>query len=225
MFEIKNLSLIYDIDKEEKVYAVNDVSLTLPDSGLIGIVGPSGSGKSSLMYCLSTLKKATSGEIIYNGKNYSSLSKKGMEYLRREQFGFVFQRHFLIGYMSALDNVIVASKFTLEEAKQKGRELLSFMRIKPSEMNKKPKQLSGGQRQRCAIARALINEPDVVFADEPTASLDHENAFHVMKHLKDYSKNHLVIVITHDPTILKDTDQIIDIWDGIIRTKERRGSE
>lgn len=224
MFEVKNLMLIYDMDKEEKVYAVNDVSLTLPDTGLIGIVGPSGSGKSSLMYCLSTLKRATSGEIIYNGQQYSSLSKKKTEYLRREQFGFVFQRHFLIGYMSAIDNVIVASRLEQHEAREKGSQLLASMRIKPSEMNKRPRDLSGGQRQRCAIARALINEPNVVFADEPTASLDHENAFHIMKQLKDYSKDHLVIVITHDSTILNDTDQIIEIWDGFIRTSERRGS-
>lgn len=222
MFEIKNLTLIYDMDKEEKVYAVNDVSLSLPDCGLIGIVGPSGSGKSSLMYCLSTLKRATSGEIIYNGINYSTLSQKEMDHIRREKFGFVFQRHFLIGYMSALDNVIVASKHSIDLSKERGQMLLSNMRIKPAEMNKRPRQLSGGQRQRCAIARALINEPDVVFADEPTASLDHENAFHVMKHLKDYSKDHLVIVITHDQTILKDTDQIIEIWDGFIRTDEGR---
>jgi putative ABC transport system ATP-binding protein len=223
MFEIKNLTLIYDMEKEEKVYAINDVSLNLPDCGLIGIVGPSGSGKSSLMYCLSTLKHATSGEISYNGKSYSNLTKKEMEYLRREQFGFVFQRHFLIGYMTALDNVIVASKVALDTAKQKGRKLLSSMRIKPNEMNKRPKQLSGGQRQRCAIARALMNEPNVIFADEPTASLDHENAFHVMTHLKNYAKDHLVIVITHDPSILKDADQILEIWDGIIRANERRG--
>ncbi len=223
MFEIKNLTLIYDMDKEEKVYAINDVSITLPDHGLIGIVGPSGSGKSSLMYCLSTLKHATSGEILYNGKSYSTLSKKEMEYLRREQFGFVFQRHFLIGYMTALDNVIVASKVAIDLARKKGRELLSNMRIKANEMNKRPKQLSGGQRQRCAIARALINEPNVIFADEPTASLDHENAFHVMTHLKNYAKDHLVIVITHDPSILKDADQILEIWDGVIRSDERRG--
>lgn len=223
MFEIKNLTLIYDMEKEEKVYAINDASLTLPDRGLIGIVGPSGSGKSSLMYCLSTLKKGTSGEIIYNGISYTTLTKKEMEYLRREQFGFVFQRHFLIGYMSALDNVIVASKAKLDIAKQKGRDLLLSMRIKSSEMDKRPRQLSGGQRQRCAIARALVNEPNVVFADEPTASLDHENAFHVMTFLKDYAKDHLVIVITHDHSILKEADQIIEIWDGIIRSQEGRG--
>jgi putative ABC transport system ATP-binding protein len=223
MFEIKNLTLIYDMEKEEKVYAINDATLTLPNHGLIGIVGPSGSGKSSMMYCLSTLKNSTSGEILYNGTSYSTLSKKEMEYLRREQFGFVFQRHFLIGYMSALDNVIVASKDELDIAKQKGRELLSSMRIKTTEMNKRPKQLSGGQRQRCAIARALINEPKVVFADEPTASLDHENAFHVMTYLKNYAKEHLVVVITHDPSILNEADQTIEIWDGIIRTKDGRG--
>jgi putative ABC transport system ATP-binding protein len=221
MFEVKNLTLIYDMDKEEKVYAVNEASFTLPDNGLIGIIGPSGSGKSSLMYCLSTLKKATSGEIIYNGKQYSSLANKEMEHLRREQFGFIFQRHFLIGYMSALDNVIVASRHLSDDARQRGRELLERMRIKPSEMNKKPRQLSGGQRQRCAIARALINEPNVVFADEPTASLDHETAFHVMNYLKEYSKDHLVIVITHDSTILTDTDQNIEMWDGFVRTNER----
>lgn len=223
MFEINNLTLIYDMDKEEKVYAINNVSLTLPDTGLIGIIGPSGSGKSSLMYCLSTLKKPTDGEILYNGKRYSSLSKKEMKSLRREQFGFVFQRHFLIGYMSVLDNVIVSSKLPKDMAKQKGRELLSSMRIKTTEMNKRPRHLSGGQRQRCAIARALINEPAVIFADEPTASLDHENAFHVMNQLKNYSKDHLVLVITHDPSILQEADRIIELWDGIIRSDERRG--
>ncbi len=220
MFQVKHLTLIYDMDKEEKVCAINDVSLDLPDTGLIGIVGPSGSGKSSLMYCLSTLKKATSGEILYNEKAFEKLTKREMEYLRRQEFGFVFQRHFLIGYMSALDNVIVAGKDKIDVVRRKGGELLSYMRIKDSEMKKKPKQLSGGQRQRCAIARALINEPEVVFADEPTASLDHENAFHVMNYLKEYAKNHLVMVITHDHSILKDADRIIEIWDGAISKQE-----
>lgn len=220
MFEVSHLNLIYDMDKEEKVCAVNDVTLTLPDTGLIGIIGPSGSGKSSLMYCLSTLKEGTSGDIIYNGKNYKALTKRELETLRREQFGFVFQHHFLIGYMSVLDNVMVAAKENTTEAKQRARELLQGLRIKPTELKKKPKQLSGGQRQRCAIARALINEPKVLFADEPTASLDHENAFRVMNYLKEYAKEHLVLVITHDHSILEGADRVIEIWDGEISTKE-----
>ncbi|MGN1084240.1 MAG: ABC transporter ATP-binding protein [Lachnospiraceae bacterium] len=220
MFQVNHLNLIYDMEKEEKVYAVNDVTLSLPDRGLIGIIGPSGSGKSSFMYCLSTLKQATSGEICYNGKSYGTLSRSELEKLRREQFGFVFQHHFLIGYMSVLDNVIVAAKGNLAEAKERAREILQALRIKPSELKKKPRQLSGGQRQRCAIARALINEPQVLFADEPTASLDHENAFQVMSYLQEYAKEHLVLVITHDYSILKGADRIIEIWDGEISAKE-----
>lgn len=220
MFEVKHLNLIYDMDKEEKVCAVNDVSLTLPDTGFVGIIGPSGSGKSSLMYCLSTLKEGTSGEIVYNGKDYKTLTRGELERLRREQFGFVFQHHFLVGYMNVLDNVMVAAKENTAEVKKRAQELLQELRIKPTELKKKPKQLSGGQRQRCAIARALINEPKVLFADEPTASLDHENAFRVMHYLKEYAKEHLVLVITHDYSILEGADRIIEIWDGEISTKE-----
>lgn len=219
MFEVSHLNLIYDMDKEEKVCAVNDVTLTLPDTGFIGIIGPSGSGKSSLMYCLSTLKNATSGEIRYNGKNYRELTGSELEKLRREQFGFVFQHHFLVGYMSVLDNVMVAAKADNAEVRQRAQELLQKLQIKTSEFKKKPKQLSGGQRQRCAIARALINEPKVLFADEPTASLDHENAFRVMHYLKEYAKEHLVLVITHDHSILEGADRIIEIWDGEISAK------
>lgn len=220
MFQVKNLNLIYDVDKEEKVCAVNDVTLTLPDTGLIGIIGPSGSGKSSLMYCLSTLKTPTDGSIVYNGTDYRDMARGELERLRREQFGFVFQHHFLIGYMNVMDNVMVAAKETTAETRERAKELLMGLRIKETEFKKKPKQLSGGQRQRCAIARALINTPKVLFADEPTASLDHENAFRVMQYLKEYAKEHLVLVITHDHSILEGADRVIEIWDGAISTKE-----
>ena len=220
MFQVKNLNLIYDVDKEEKVCAVNDVTLTLPDTGLIGIIGPSGSGKSSLMYCLSTLKTPTDGSIVYNGTDYRDMGRGELERLRREQFGFVFQHHFLIGYMNGMDNVMVAAKETTAESRERAKELLMGLRIKETEFKKKPKQLSGGQRQRCAIARALINTPKVLFADEPTASLDHENAFRVMQYLKEYAKEHLVLVITHDHSILEGADRVIEIWDGAISTKE-----
>lgn len=216
MFKTKELTLIYDIDKIEKVFALKRLNLTLPDKGLVGIIGPSGSGKSTLMYCLSTLKNPTSGEILYKGKSFHSLTKKEKDRLRRQEFGFVFQRHFLVSYMKALDNVIVAATDNAGDASARGIELLQEMGLSTSDAKKRPAKLSGGQRQRIAIARAMINEPNVLFADEPTASLDHETAFMVMDVLKEYSKEHLVLVITHDKTILKNADRVIEMWDGEI---------
>lgn len=216
MLETKNLTVIYDADKEERVVALNNVSLSLPDSGLIGIVGPSGSGKSTFMYCLATLKNATDGDITYNGKLYSSLRTSETESLRRNEFGFVFQRHFLVPYMSALDNVTVAGVGKKSDLVEKGKRLLTDMGIREQDFSKKPSKLSGGQRQRVSIARAMINDPKVIFADEPTASLDHKTAFMVMDVLKSYAKDRLVLVITHDHSILKNADRIIEIWDGKI---------
>lgn len=216
MFEIKNITMIYDMEKTEKVYALGGFDLSLPDKGLIGIIGPSGSGKSTLMYCLSTLKKPTDGEILYNGKEITRLKDSEREILRRNEFGFVFQRHFLVPYMSALDNVTVAATKYGKETIDRARELLKGFGLGEREISKRPSKLSGGQRQRAAIARAMINEPKVLFADEPTAALDHENAFAVMEILKEYAKKNLVLVITHDRSILKDADSVIEMWDGTI---------
>ena len=224
MFEIKNITMIYDMEKTEKVYALGGFDLSLPDKGLIGIIGPSGSGKSTLMYCLSTLKKPTDGKILYNGKEITRLKDSEREILRRNEFGFVFQRHFLVPYMSALDNVTVAATKHEKETIDKARELLKGFGLGEREISKRPSKLSGGQRQRTAIARAMINEPKVLFADEPTAALDHENAFAVMEILKEYAKKNLVLVITHDRSILKDADSVIEMWDGDISTIKGGGS-
>lgn len=216
MFEIKNITMIYDMDKAEKVYALKGFDLNLPDKGLIGIIGPSGSGKSTLMYCLSTLKNPTSGNILYNGKELTALRDSERETVRRDEFGFVFQRHFLVPYMSALDNVTVAAAKGGADTVKKATGLLSSFGLGSKEISKRPSKLSGGQRQRTAIARAMINSPKVLFADEPTAALDHDNAFLVMEILKEYSKDNLVLVITHDRSILKDADSVIEMWDGDI---------
>lgn len=214
MFEIKNVSMIYDMDLDEKMYALNGFNLTLPDTGLAGVIGPSGSGKSTLMYCMATLKVPTEGSIIYNGQDITSISNRQREMLRRNEFGFVFQKHYLVPYMSAMDNVIVAGVDSDKELKDKATKYLTVLGLKEREFNKRPSKLSGGQCQRVAIARAMINNPKVIFADEPTASLDHENAFNVMKILKKYSKNRLVIVVTHDRSILTDADITVEMWDG-----------
>lgn len=218
MFEIKNITMLYDMEKEEKIYALGGFDLTLPDKGLVGIIGPSGSGKSTLMYCLSTLKKPTDGQILYNKTELTALKDSERETLRRNEFGFVFQRHFLVPYMSALDNVTVASTGSGAETTERAKKLLSDFGLGQKEFRKRPSKLSGGQRQRTAIARAMMNRPKVLFADEPTASLDHETAFSVMEILKEYAKDNLVLVITHDHTILKDADRIIEMWDGTVST-------
>ncbi len=216
MFEVNNISMIYDMDTDEKMYALGGFDLELPDKGLIGISGPSGSGKSTLMYCLSTLKKPTEGSVRYNGLELTGIPDRERETLRRKEFGFVFQKHYLVPYMSALDNILVAASDSGKETVEKAKEILKIMGLKERDFKKKPAKLSGGQCQRVAIARALINDPKVIFADEPTASLDHENAFNIMKILKEYSKERLVIVVTHDRTVLTDVDTMIEMWDGNI---------
>ena len=216
MFEIKNLSMIYDMESDDKLYALDGINLELPDTGLVGIIGPSGSGKSTLMYCMSSLKKPSEGVIKYNDKDITSIKDREREVLRRKEFGFVFQKHYLVPYMSALDNILVAGTDSTEELLEYAKTYMKQLGLKEAEFRKKPAKLSGGQCQRVAIARAMINNPKVLFADEPTASLDHENSFNVMKILKKYSNDRLVIVVTHDRTVLSDVDILIEMWDGKI---------
>ncbi|MBR5658186.1 MAG: ABC transporter ATP-binding protein [Lachnospiraceae bacterium] len=216
MFEIKNVSMIYDMDSDEKMYALSNVDLELPERGLVGIIGPSGSGKSTLMYCLSTLKKPTEGSILYKGEELTALTPAKREMLRRQKFGFIFQKHYLVPYMTAFDNCVVSALPGDPEAAERAKSMMSRLGLREKEFKKRPAKLSGGQCQRVAIARAMINGPEVVFADEPTASLDHENAFNVMRVLREYAEEHLVLVVTHDRSILQDADRIIEIWDGRI---------
>lgn len=214
MFQMKDVSMIYDVDSDDKMYALNGFSLDLPDKGLIGVVGPSGSGKSTLMYVMSTLKKPTAGSIYYNDKDLLCLSNLEREKIRRTEFGFVFQKHYLVPYMNAMDNVVVAATGEKKEVLESAKKYLMDLGLKERDLGKRPSKLSGGQCQRVAIARAMINNPKVVFADEPTASLDHENAFNVMRILKKYAEDKLVVVVTHDRSVLKDADQIVEMWDG-----------
>lgn len=223
MFRTENLTVIYGIDKLEKSYALTNISLTLPDTGFVGIIGPSGSGKSTLMYCLSALQSPTSGEIYYNNRLLNDYSRSEKEKLRRAEFGLAFQQHFLVNYMSAIDNVTVASNDVRQEALKKGTDILFRLGVKRSELSKRPSNLSNGQRQRIAIARAMMNNPKVLFADEPTASLDHSTAFLVVDVMREYARNNLVFVITHDTSIIKDADIVFEIWDGEIdNIKQKR---
>jgi putative ABC transport system ATP-binding protein len=219
LFKIENLNLVYDIGKDAQTYALRDINISLDGNRLVGIMGPSGSGKSSLLYALAGLKVPTSGTVSYKGISYNELSKSKNTQLRRKEFGFIFQRHFLIDYMTVIDNVLTPVNDDSEEYKSKALNLLNRLGIEHI-ADKKPHQLSGGQRQKVAIARALINDPKVVFADEPTGALDHNSAKEVMKLLDEFKSDALIIVVTHDASILKNADDVINIWDGSITSVE-----
>jgi len=224
LFKIENLNLVYDMGKEVETYALRNINLNLERNRLIGIMGPSGSGKSSLLYSLAGLKIPSSGTVTYNGVKYCDLSPSKSTELRKRDFGFIFQRHFLIEYMTILDNVLAPINDNSKKSKEKALFLLKKLGIDHL-ANKKPHQLSGGQRQKAAIARALINDPKVIFGDEITASLDHESAKEVMKLLDEYKSNALIIVVTHDASILENADDIVNIWDGVITSIKNKRME
>jgi putative ABC transport system ATP-binding protein len=221
MFEFKNVNLVYDLGKEDVTHALRNINYKHGDKGLLGIIGPSGSGKSSMLYLMAGLKTTTSGEMLYKGRDMGKMSKDARAQLRRKEFGFVFQRGYLLEYLSVLDNVLVPMNDASVTAKGKAMEFLERLSIAQLS-GKKPYQLSGGQRQRVTIARALLTNPEVVFADEPTAALDHKSAYEVMKLFYEQAKEKLVIVVTHDKSILGNTSEVIGIWDGVIDLSQTR---
>lgn len=196
-------------DHGRAVYAVDSATLTIEPGEFLGILGPSGSGKSSLLYILSGLKQTTEGSVTYQGAPYSSLNDAERSQVRLKNFGFVFQQPYLLGYLSALENVAVAERGTIEEA----LELLNNLGL-GEKLHRLPHELSGGERQRVCVARALIGSPAIIFADEPTASLDHKNGLAVVELLNQHRAGGALVMVTHDPTMLKAADRIVHIEDG-----------
>lgn len=209
MLQAKNISLSYK-DGDTINHVLKDVDLHINKGENVVLLGPSGSGKSSLIYLLSSLRKATSGTIMYEGQNLENLNENKLSEIRRQNFGFVFQMHFLIPYLNVLENVMTGAPNFSNKYKQKAEfvmEELGILKYKEKRIYK----LSGGERQRVAIARALVSEPDIIFADEPTASLDHENAVEIIQMLKAYKENSSLVMATHDTTILKGDERIIRV--------------
>ncbi|MDD4295912.1 MAG: ABC transporter ATP-binding protein [Ruminiclostridium sp.] len=208
-----SLGLVYG--KEEKTVCLRDVSISLKPGEMNIIQGPSGSGKSSLIYLLSGLRIPTTGTVFINDKDFESFTPNEKDILRRQKFGFVFQRLFLLNYLTAMENVMVGLQQYSSSSRQYALTLLRKLGIGHL-AEKKPPQLSQGQRQRIAVARALANTPEVIFADEPTASLDHENALDVMRILNECKTHAAILAVTHDLSILEKADKIFTLRDGII---------
>ncbi len=212
LLRANNVSLAY-FDGDTTNYAIHDVSLEMPAKGFVGVMGPSGSGKSSLLYLLSGLKRASSGDVEFAGSAYSSLNERKLTDLRREKFGFVFQQPFLLNYLKARENVMAAAPRGDSSAADRVGALLISLDIGDL-ADRFPYHLSGGERQRVCVARAMINRPAVIFADEPTASLDHANGHIVIDLLSSYRDEGLVIVVTHDPEMLSGANCVYQMRDG-----------
>ena len=220
MLRGENLTLTYQ-DGDRTVDAVHDVSLNIEDHQFIGILGPSGSGKSSLLYLLSGLRKATQGEVYLDGRAYGKMSDRERVGLRRSEFGFVFQQHFLINYLTAQENVMVAAPVQDKAHAEQARALLADLGM-GDKLHRFPYELSGGERQRVAVARAMIHRPRVIFADEPTGLLDRRTGLQVMALLRGYRDQGSLIAVTHNPEILSEADLIIRMRDGKLVNVEDR---
>ena len=204
---------------EEQVEVLKGISLSIEAGEMVAIVGASGSGKSTLMNILGCLDNPTSGSYRVAGVDVSTLSGDELARLRREHFGFIFQRYHLLSHLTATQNVEVPAIYAgigRKQRQQRARELLARLGL-AERVDYQPSQLSGGQQQRVSIARALMNGGQVILADEPTGALDSHSGEEVMATLKQLrDRGHTVIIVTHDPTVAAQAERVIEIRDGEI---------
>ncbi|MCQ5341236.1 MAG: ABC transporter ATP-binding protein [Candidatus Methanomethylicia archaeon] len=199
--------------------ALRGINMKIRKGEFIAIVGPSGSGKSTLLNLLGALDRPTKGKVIIDGTDISKLKSNELAELRNKKLGFIFQTFNLIPYMSALDNVevpMIASGIPPKERKERARKLLELVGLKEFEKNR-PSELSGGQQQKVAIARALVNNPQIILADEPTGNLDSKSANEIIEILHDLNKKGVtIILVTHNLNLIKYCHRVFWLKDGLI---------
>ncbi len=217
ILQIKNLNKIYG-KSETEVRALNQINLKINNGEFVVIVGKSGSGKSTLLHIMAGLETPTSGDVIIDNINISSLDEKKKSALRKERLGLIFQSYNLIPVLTVEENIKLPTINIKNKDEAYINELMELLGIKDRRMYL-PNQLSGGQQQRVAIARSLVNKPSIVFADEPTGNLDTKTESDVLSLLKESQKkyNQTIIMITHNIDITKYADRVIEIEDGFIR--------
>ena len=218
MLQLQHISKVYHTDNQE-FHALKDISIRFRESEFVSILGQSGSGKTTLLNIIGGLDQYTSGDLLIQGKSTKQFKYRDWDSYRNHTIGFVFQSYNLIGHQTALSNVEIAmtlSGVSKAERKKRAIEVLERVGLK-DHLYKKPSQMSGGQMQRIAIARALVNDPKVVLADEPTGALDSETSVQIMDLLKDIAKERLVIMVTHNPELAqKYSTRIVQVLDGNI---------
>ncbi|MDO4407974.1 MAG: ABC transporter ATP-binding protein [Eubacteriales bacterium] len=196
VLEIKNVSKIYG-----DLHALDNVSLSVEEGEWVAIMGPSGSGKSTLMNIIGCMDKATSGQVILDGRDIAKESQKKLTAIRRDKIGLIFQQFHLVNYLTAVENVMVSQYYHSIPDEKEALEALDRVGLR-ERAHHLPSQLSGGEQQRVCIARALINYPQIVLADEPTGNLDEANENIVLDIFKQLHKEGTtLIVVTHDPEV------------------------
>lgn len=215
MIEVKSLYKSYD-----SLTVLKDINITINKSEIVSIVGASGAGKTTLLQIIGTLDKADKGEVWINNKNINQLKDNSLSAFRNKEIGFVFQFHHLLPEFTALENVCIPAyiaKETKKNARIKAEELLEILNLK-DRINHKPSELSGGEQQRVAVARALINHPSILLADEPSGNLDSNNAkeLHNLFFKLRELYNQTIIIVTHNEELAEMSDRKIIMKDGSI---------
>lgn len=201
---------------QEVIKALDGIGLTVAEKGMVAVLGPSGSGKSSLLHIIGAMDRPTAGEVIVTGQSLGALSEAGLTEFRRKTVGFVFQSFNLIPNLDALENVTLPMEFNgvaRGERRRRAQELLTRVGL-AGRLTHKPRELSGGEQQRVAIARALANDPPVILADEPTGNLDSKTGQMIYELLKEIARERTVMVVTHAEILAGLSDRVVHIKDG-----------
>lgn len=216
MIKAKNIHKSFDT-----LEVLKGVDLHVAKGEIVSIVGPSGAGKTTLLQIIGTLDKQNSGEVYLNGVDFGKLNEKELAAFRNKHIGFIFQFHQLLPEFTALENVMIPALIARRDSKKvakRAAELLDYLGLS-ERLEHKPSELSGGEKQRVAVARALINEPEVILADEPSGSLDTKNKEDLHKLLFDLRDkfNLTIIIVTHDKELAELSDRVIEMKDGAIQ--------